>query len=177
MDSGGTREEAERYATVTAKPERRRAFSLSTQSAQGKAVCRFSPTGTRVFGCGPLRGDIVLSEKVIATVNIQNEMYAPLIRAESDRSEVLAEREPFRDPYAPVSFKGIRHGLLAEATRPEVTLSELWRSRFGFGRVRWGSLQRPSGLDVETEFVLQVVMSAYEFIWKPRHDSTDAIGS
>ena len=177
VGSDGTRDGVQSYAVVTATPGKRGLFSLATQSRQGEATCRLAPADQRILGHAPLRGELLLGDKSIATVSIQNEMNSPLIRAESDQLEVLVAREPFRDPYAPVFFKSIRHGILAKARTPEFALSELWNSRFGLGLVEWGSLDTPPDLDEEMEIVLQFLVSAYEFIWAPRHGSTSSTGS
>ena len=165
------------YAVVSATPEKRGAYSITTQSSHGNTACNLLPTDHRILGNCPLHGELMLRDKTIAIVSIQNEMNTPLIRAESDGLELLAEREPFRDSCAPVFFKSKRHGILAKAKMPQFSLSELWGSRFGFDLSLWGSIEASEPLEPETECVLQFVMSAYEFIWTPRHDSNDSIGS
>lgn len=165
----GSRQSARQYSMAACKPKAHGSFLLETWSDRGETSCELAPQTHQMIGFSPLCGDLMISGEPIAKVHIRNEMDQPLVRIESDTMELVAEREPFRDPDAPVYFKSIRHGVMAETSKNTFTLSELWQCRFGFGLARWGVLDQPepeptSGFLCAMDFTFGV----YEFIVDPR---------
>ena len=161
----GSRESARPHSMAACKPKAHGSFLLETWSDRGETSCELVPQTRQVIGFPPLCGDLMISGEPIAKVHIRNEMDQPFVRIESGTMELVVGREPFRNPDAPVYFKSMRHGVMAEASKNTFTLSELWRGRFGFGLARWGVLDLPEpaptpGILCAMDFTFGV----YEFI-------------
>jgi hypothetical protein len=161
----GSRESARPHSMAACKPKAHGSFLLETWSDRGETSCELVPQTRQMTGFFPLCGDLMISGEPIAKVHIRNEMDQPLVRIESDTMELVAEREPFRDPDSPVYFKSMRHGVMAEASKNTFTLSELWRGRFGFGLARWGVLDLPDSAPTPGFLcAMDFTFGVYEFI-------------
>lgn len=151
--SGATRETASILVVSKFKLDRQRVFFMHADCGLGEFDIHMNPLGSQsrwpFIQPSSYEGSIVMGAIQIGAIRMLNSLSEPLIKVCCQNGDVInvARRSP-REPYSEYILSSESDGVVAVLYGEDfhVTLRELFKSRFGFGKVQIGEWRSDGGL-------------------------------
>jgi len=144
--SGVTRNAACTLHEFSCKLDAKRTFSLSSVGAQGEIKIHMEPLSLhgRLIQSTNYEGHIYLNNAEVGVVKLVNNLTAPLLELRCQNGDFInVSRQELRNPYAKLVLSSKLIGEVANlcGDNPRISVRELLKSRFGFGKVHTGVWQ------------------------------------